>query len=149
MWLLLCKNESRSITIQEVNTGGKTLVQLLIVVGHSRQGVTDYDYKREIKSQTLHTCMLFLLTRFFQCISNWSKAFELLPIIFLRYTQSNKCPFFPDKQFSGWLCMFIYKLGQHFFIYHSWHTSNPESTNKNPPFIKNVLCFDVDLVSNY
>ena len=40
-------------------------------------------------------------------------------------------------------------MGQHFFIYHSWYTSNFETTYKKPPFIQVAIFFDVDLVSNY
>ena len=42
--------------------------------------------KRQIKNRTLYTCRVFLLTRVFQNITNWSKAFEHLPTLFLRYT---------------------------------------------------------------
>ena len=48
------------------------------------------------------------------------------------------------KQFFRWLCRFIYKLCQLFFIYHSWYTSNFESTCKKPLFIKVTLCFWCD-----
>ena len=37
--------------------------------------VTDDNFKRQIKNRTLYTCKLFLLTRIFQYISNWSKVF--------------------------------------------------------------------------
>ena len=37
------------------------------------------------------------------------------------------------------MCRFIYKLGQHFFIYHSWFTSNFETTYKKPSLIKAAL----------
>ena len=43
----------------------------------------------------------------------------------------------------------MHKLGQHLFIYHSWQTSNFESTHKKPPFIKVAIFSDVILVSNY
>ena len=48
--------------------------------------VIDCNFKGQIKNRTLYTCRLFLLTRFFQYISNWSKVFELLPTLFLQYT---------------------------------------------------------------
>ena len=49
---------------------------------------------------------------------------------------------------------FIYKFRQHFFVYHSWKTSNFESTYKKPSFIKKVAIFSdslmyMILVSNY
>ena len=47
--------------------------------------VIDDNLKKQMKNRTLHTCRLFLLTQIFQYISNWSKAFDLLPILFLQY----------------------------------------------------------------
>ena len=35
----------------------------------------------------------------------------------------------------------MYKLGQHFFIYHYWYTSNFEATYKKSPFIKVAIFF--------
>ena len=75
---------ARSITIQERNTGGKTLLQLLLKI----------------------------------------TIFSLL-------------------------CRFIYKFSSHFFIYHSWHTSNFAPTCNKPPFIKVAIFSDVVLISNY
>ena len=43
----------------------------------------------------------------------------------------------------------MHKLDQHLFIYHSWQTSNFESTHKKPPFIKVAIFSDEILVSNY
>ena len=37
--------------------------------------VIDGNLKKQIKNQTLCTCTLFLLTKIFQYISNWSKVF--------------------------------------------------------------------------
>ena len=59
------------ITIQEFHTGGKT-----------QDSVIQDNLKRQNKSRTLYTCRLFLLTRIFQYISNWSKVFEHLPTPF-------------------------------------------------------------------
>ena len=80
-------------------TGGKILLQLLLKIGWEMTS-----FKRQIKNRTLHTCRLFLLIWLFQYISNWSKVFELLATLFL------------DRQFFSWLCRFLCKLGQHFFI---------------------------------
>ena len=66
------------ITIQEFHTGGKILLQLLHKI--------DDNLKMQIKNRTLYTCRLFLLTRIFQYISNWSKIFEHLPTLSLQYT---------------------------------------------------------------
>ena len=68
------------ITLQELHTGGKTLLQLL----HKRVWVIDDNLKRQIKNRTLYVCRLFLLIRIFQYISNWSKVFEHLPTLFLQ-----------------------------------------------------------------
>ena len=48
--------------------------------------VIDDNLKSKIKSRTLYTGRLFLLTRFFQYTSNWPKVFEHLPTHFLQYT---------------------------------------------------------------
>ena len=47
---------------------------------------------------------------------------------------------FLNVQFFSWLWRFISKLGKQFFIYHTWYTSNFETTYKKPPFI-NVAIF--------
>ena len=79
-----------------------------IVTVIARDRLVDDNFKRQIKNRTLHTCRLFLLTWTFRYISNSSNVFELLFAPFL----------------------------QHFFIYHSWYTSNFESVYKKPPIIK-------------
>ena len=45
-----------SLTIQELNTGGKILAAI------SQDRIIDDNLKRQIKNQTLYTCRLFLLT---------------------------------------------------------------------------------------
>ena len=52
------------ITIQDLHTGGKTLLQL------SQDRVIDDNLKRQIKNRTSHTCRLLLLTQTFQHITN-------------------------------------------------------------------------------
>ena len=47
--------------------------------------VIDDNLKRQIKNRNFYTCRLFLLTRIFQCIRNWSKVFEDLSTLFLQY----------------------------------------------------------------
>ena len=75
------------ISIQELHTGGKTLLQLLL----------NDNLKRQIKNRTLYACRLFLLTRLFQYISNWSKAFEHLPTLFLhRVIHIHRVTIFPN-----------------------------------------------------
>ena len=69
------------ITMQELHTGGKALLQLLLKIGW----VIDDNLKRQIKNQTVYTCRLFLVTRIFQYISNWSKVFKHLPTLFKIY----------------------------------------------------------------
>ena len=56
---------------------------------YSKQGDGRQQFERQIKNRTLYTCRLFLLTRIFGCISNWSKVLEHLPTLFLQSTQSN------------------------------------------------------------
>ena len=46
----------------------------------------DDNLKGQIKNPTFYTCRLFLLTRIFQYICNWSKLFRHLPTLFLQYT---------------------------------------------------------------
>ena len=58
-----------SLTIQELNTGGKILAAI------SQNRITDDNLKRQIKNWTLYNCRLFLLTKFFQYTSNWSNVF--------------------------------------------------------------------------
>ena len=54
----------RSLTLEENS---------IAVITQDR--VIDDNLKRQIKSRTLCTCRLFLLTYIFQYISNWSKVF--------------------------------------------------------------------------
>ena len=63
--------------MQKLHTGGKNIV---VVITQDR--VIDDNLKRQIKNRTLYTCRLFLLTRIFHNISNWSKVFEHLPTLF-------------------------------------------------------------------
>ena len=69
------------INIQELQTGRKALLQLLLKIG-----LIDDNLKGELK--TFYNCRLFLLARIFQYISNLSKVFDHLPTVFLQYTQS-------------------------------------------------------------
>ena len=55
IYLLLCESDSRSITIPELNTGGKYYCSY-----YSRKD--DGWQKKKIKNQSLCTCRLFLLT---------------------------------------------------------------------------------------
>ena len=105
-------------------------------------------WKRKLKTEL---CILFnfsLVTQIFLSISNCSKVFEHLPIRFLQYSYT-VFPNFPNKQFFSWLCRFKYTLGQYFFIYHSWYTSNFEATYKKRPFFKVAIFPDAVLASNY
>ena len=83
-YVVYCCSSSRTtpgvITIQELHSGGKTFLQLLHKIGW----VIDDSLKRQIKNRTLYTCRLFLLTRIFQYVSNWSKVREHLPTLFLQ-----------------------------------------------------------------
>ena len=81
IWLLLFENNSRSYQYTGASHWRKNIVAVI-----TQDRVTDDNLKRQIKNQTLYTCRLFLLTRIFQYISNWSKVFEHLPTPFLQYT---------------------------------------------------------------
>ena len=74
--------------IRVQNTGFALLLMVLLpnVTFITQDRVIDDNLKRQIKNQTLHACRLFLLTRIFQYISNWSKVFGHLPTQFLQYT---------------------------------------------------------------
>ena len=107
IWLLLFENNSRSYHYSGASHWRKNIVAVI-----TQDRVIDDNLKRQIKNRTLYTCRLFLLTRIFQYISNWSKVFEHLPTLFLQYIQNNNfSKTFLDKQFFSWLCRFIYKLG--------------------------------------
>ena len=91
IWLLLCENISRSYHY----TGpGASYWTKNIVAVITQDRVIDDNLKRQIKNRTLYTCRLFLLTRIFQYISNWSKVFDHLSTLFLQYTESNNFPEF-------------------------------------------------------
>ena len=87
IWLLLFQDNSRSYH----NTGASRWKENIGAV-ISQDRVIDDKFKRQIKN---------LLTRIFQCISNWSKVFEYLPTLFLQSTQSNNfSKFFKKNNFS-------------------------------------------------
>ena len=50
--------------------------------------------------------------------SYWPKFFNILAIGQKYFSFDYQ--FFHGKQFFSWLGRFMYKLGQHLFIYHSW-----------------------------
>ena len=85
IWLLLFENNPRSYHYTGALHWRKNIVAVI-----TQYRVIDDNLKRQIKNRTLHTCRLFLLTRIFQCISDWSKVFEHLPTLFLQYTYSTK-----------------------------------------------------------
>ena len=60
IWLLLCKNNSRSITIPD--TGAQLRLQENIAAVITQDRVIDNNLKRQIKNPALCTCRLFLLT---------------------------------------------------------------------------------------
>ena len=55
IWLLLCENNPMSITIPDLNTGGKYRYS------YYQDKVIDDSWKRQIKNRTFCTCRLFLL----------------------------------------------------------------------------------------
>ena len=81
IWLLLFENNSRSYNFTEASNWRKNIASVI-----TQDRAIDDSLKRQIKSRTLYACILFLLTRIFQYISNWSKVFEHLPALFLQYT---------------------------------------------------------------
>ena len=93
IWLLRCENNSRSITIQQLNTGGKHCFS------YYTRRVIDHNLERQTKNGTLYTCRLFLLIRIFKYISNCSKAFEVLPTLFFDILRVINSQIFLDKQF--------------------------------------------------
>ena len=68
--------------LQEYNYTGASYWSKNIVTVITQYSVIDDNLQWQIKNRNLYTCRSFLLTRIFQYISNWSKAFDL----FLRYT---------------------------------------------------------------
>ena len=128
-----CCSSSRTtpvVTLQRSSNRGKYFCSYIY-----QDRVIDEDVKRQTKKQTLYTCRLLPLTWIFQYISNWSKVFELLRASLFDIHRVISFEVFLGKQFLNWLGRFMYKLSQHFFIYHSCSTSNFESTYKKPPFI--------------
>ena len=65
IWLLLIEDNFKSYRYTGVSHWRKNIVSAI-----TQGRVTDYNLKRKIKNQTLHTHRLFLLTRIFQYISN-------------------------------------------------------------------------------
>ena len=94
IWLLPCDINSRSITILELNYGGKHYC-------NTQDRVIDDNLKRQIKNQILFTYRLFLPIYIFQYICNWAKVFQLLPTLLVQYTQlpCQSIFFFHGKQF--------------------------------------------------
>ena len=84
IWLLLFENNSRSYRYTKALHRRENLVAVI-----TQDRVRDNNLKRQIKNRTFYTFRLFLLTQFFQHISNWPKVFEHLPILFLQYSQRN------------------------------------------------------------
>ena len=80
IWLLLFENNSRSYHYTGASHWRNNIVAVI-----TQDRVIDDNLKRQIKNRTLHTCRLFLLTRVFQYIGNWSKVFEHLPTLFRQY----------------------------------------------------------------
>ena len=96
-------------------------------------------WKDKLKTELcIATCKLFLLTcaEFFNILAIGQKYFSIYPpFLFIIKHRVIIYQIFLDKYFSSWLCRIIYKLGQQFFIYHLWYSSNLETTYKKPPFI--------------
>ena len=80
IWLLLFENNSRCYHYTGVSHWRKNIAAVI-----TQDRVIDDNLKSQIKNRTLCTYRLFLLTRIFQYISNWSKVFEHLPTLFLLY----------------------------------------------------------------
>ena len=76
IWLLLCENISRSY--HYTGPGASHWTKNIVAV-ITQDRVIDDNLKRQIKNRTLYACRLFILTRIFQYISNWSKVFEHYP----------------------------------------------------------------------
>ena len=82
IWLLLFgNNNSRSYRYTGASHWKRNTVAVTL---HKIGWVINDNLKRQIKNRTLYACRLFLLTRIFQYISNWSKVFEHLPTLFLQ-----------------------------------------------------------------
>ena len=73
--------------LHEYHYIGLTLKKNIIAV-ITRDRLIDENLKRQIlKIVLLCTCRLFLLTKIFQYTRDWLKAFQLLRIFFVQYTQ--------------------------------------------------------------
>ena len=75
IWLLFFKNNSRSYHYTGASHWRKNIVAVI-----TQDWQIDGNLKRQIKNRIFYTFRLFLLTRIFQYISNWSKVFEHLRI---------------------------------------------------------------------
>ena len=77
IWFFLFENNSRSYNYTGTSHWKKNMVAVV-----TEDRVIDENL-RQSKNRTFYTCRLFLLTRTFQYISNWSKVIEHLLTIFL------------------------------------------------------------------
>ena len=115
------------------NTEGITLLQLLLVI-ELWIGIW--------KSSKIEHCILVdfsYWTEFFNILAIGQKHFSFCPPPFLHRLINFEI--FPGKYFFSSLCRFIYKLGYHFFIYHSYYISKFESVYKKHLFIKIATFF--------
>ena len=124
-----------------------------IVAVVTQDKVIDDNFKRQIKNRTLYTSRLFLLTRIFQYISNWSKVFDHLPTLFLQYTQGNNFPkFFQINNFSvdyAALYLCINRANTSLFIIPGTFPTLQLPIKSHPSSRKFFFFSDVVLVSNY
>ena len=146
--MIFFKNNSRSYHYTGVSHWRKNIVAVII-----QDRVIDDNLKRQIKNQTLFTLYTVDYSyqpEFFNILAIGQKYLSIYPPTFFNIHRVIIFPiFYLDNRFFSCLCRFIYKLDQHFFIYHSWYTSNFETTYKKPPFIKVAIFSSVVLVSNY
>ena len=145
VWLLLVENNSRSYHYTGALHWRKNIVAVI-----AQDRVIDDRLKRQIKSRTLYTCRLFLLTRIFQYISNWSKVFEHLPTLFIQYTQSNDfSKFFQINNFSvDYAGLYINWANTSLFIIPGTF-STLKLPIKNHPSSRQLFFSDIVLVLNY
>ena len=61
--------------LQELSPYRSFTLEENIVAVITQDRVIDDDLKRQIKNRILYTCRLFLFTRIFKYIINWSKVF--------------------------------------------------------------------------
>ena len=80
IYFLLFENNFRSYDYTGASQRKKNIVAVFTL-----NRVIDDNLKKQIKNRTLYTCRLFLFTRIFQYISNWSKVFEDLATLFRQY----------------------------------------------------------------